>query len=87
MVCPNCARECECIGYKIRIPPARDQQAWESLRDSLRAASEARSNSAQVSAARRRHEIEREIAKLEARPEDPERVRLIQRLRRTLAGH
>jgi hypothetical protein len=46
----------------------------------------ARRKEAQRDAARRRHQIEREISKLEARPPNAERTKLLHELRRLLGG-
>ena len=86
MSCPECAGECTCLGYKIPVPPRRDVKAWEALREELHRTENTRQAESCRAEVRRKHEIEREIVNLEARPDNPERARLIRRLRRELDG-
>ena len=84
--CAECGRECTYLGYKIPVPPRRDSRAWRALREDLRRSERARRDEKHRADARRRHDIEKQIAELEARPENSERSRLIRRLRRELEG-
>ena len=84
--CPDCGGSCQYLGYKILVPPRRDVTAWEVLRKDLYAAALADQAERIQAAVRKRHEIERQITELQTRPANPERTRLIRRLRRELEG-
>ena len=86
VVCPECGGECANIGYKIPLPPRRDRRGWDDLRRQLVAEEHARSEEDKREVVVRRHQIEREIVELEARPRNSERARLVRELRRRLGG-
>jgi hypothetical protein len=82
--CPNCSQPCECLGYKVPIPPQSKAKAWEQLcvqfyrfrRESLLRAHKNR--------VRLTHEFEREIARLEAMEENRGRSETISYLKKRL---
>lgn len=86
VACPECGGNCVYLGHRIPLPPRRDARAWEELQSQLVSEELARRKEAQRDAARRRHQIEREISKLEARPPNAERTKLLHELRRLLGG-
>ena len=84
--CPTCARRCEYLGRKIPVPPKSKVVAWRELREQF---ATARTNWAlrqERESVRRRHELEKRILDLEARPANPSRTRQIEELRRELDG-
>ena len=84
--CPKCSERCRCLGYKIPVPPKRDAATWEALRSQLNAEKLQRQDRVLKTVVRRRHALEQEIAKLEARPENPGRQAAIRELRKQLEG-
>ncbi len=84
--CPQCGRDCRCLGTKIRIPSKGDVRAWQDLRDGTLAARLANAERLGRMKARRRHQLERRIADLEAHPINERRTRMLHRLREELAS-
>jgi DNA-directed RNA polymerase subunit RPC12/RpoP len=83
--CPSCGQRCQYLGRKIPVPPKSKVAAWRDLRASM---ATVRSNWAirqERTAVRRRHDVEKQIVELEARPASPSRDRLLADLRRELA--
>src|SRR4051794_32496169 len=84
--CPNCAQPCECLGSKVPIPPRSKAKAkaWEQLcvrfyrfrRESLLRAHKNR--------VRLTHDLEREIARLEAMTQNQGRSETISCLKKRL---
>jgi len=82
--CSGCRERMRCLGYKIRIPSKSDAGAWQRLRESLaddRIAGRKRKRNERV---RRIHDLEQAAARLELRPANRERARLIRTLRATI---
>lgn len=86
IACPQCGRNCTHLGYKIPLPPRRDEKAWASLRAELLRSGLERQERSQQAAVRSRHQTEQEIRRLEERPDNAQRARLIRELRRRLDG-
>lgn len=84
--CPQCGQAARCLGTKIRIPAKDDDRAWQSLLASIRERRLAAVERMELMRVRRRHELERHIAELEARPANKGRQRTIQLLRKELLG-
>ena len=84
--CPTCAKACSYLGYKIPVPPKDKPRAWSALRNQLARERIQRELAADVAAVRARHDLEQEIARLEAMPANAGRTRTIQLLRRRLSG-
>ena len=84
--CPVCGKQCAYLGYKIPVPPKQKVREWSALRQQLSSEQIAREVQEHETAVRRRHELEQEIARLEAMPANPGRTRAVQLLRRQLAG-
>ncbi len=83
--CSSCARPLRNLGTKIPVPRRTDDDGWSFLERRLNAAAHAAWASQVVLSVRRRHELERQIVRLESRPHHPERARQINRLRKKIA--
>jgi len=86
VTCAFCGRPCRYIGHKIPTPRKSAVKQWEALRQSLadekhRAADERVRNGVRL-----RHDLEQEIARLEAKPSNPGLTKAIRLLRRQLDG-
>lgn len=86
VACPQCGKNCVHIGYRIPLPPRRDEKAWASLRADLLRSDQERQQRSEEATVRSRHQIEKEISRLEERPDNAERSKLIRKLRRRLDG-
>ena len=82
--CPTCGEACFPLGYRIPVPPKDRKREWEDLRDQLVRERAEREQEASEEAVRRRHELEREIDRLERLPANEGRMRAIRLLRRRL---
>ncbi len=82
--CPKCGTHCYCLGYKIPVPPKRDVKTWDELRAQLREELHIKQAQALEQSVRRRHQIEQEIAKLEALPNNAGRQAAIRELHKRL---
>lgn len=84
--CPHCAQPCECLGYKVPIPPKAKAKAWEALcerfyrfrRDCLLRAQKGRIRSI--------HDLEQEIVRLQAMPTNQGRIDTIEYLKKRLSA-
>ncbi len=83
--CPHCGAETIDIGYRIPVPAKAAVKQWQSLQHSLAVARSEHALASEHAAIRRIHDLERELAKLEALPGNPGRQSLIRRLSRELA--
>jgi hypothetical protein len=84
--CPACAQPCERLGYKIPIPPKSRKKAWEELFTGFynyRREELARARRLRV---RRIHELEQQVARLEALPVVRGRTRTLSLLKRRLVA-
>ena len=84
VLCSLCGKPCEYLGVKIPVPPKSKTKEWDGLRSQLENAAKERSEKETVRLVRRKHELEREIQKLESKPENPGRKSLINSLKREL---
>jgi hypothetical protein len=86
VVCAVCRRECVSLGYKIPAPRRSRPDEWQRLQSLIalwrrqRVAERARRR------VRRTHDLEQEIARLEAMPSNPGRKSRIKRLKRCLSA-
>jgi DNA-directed RNA polymerase subunit RPC12/RpoP len=85
--CPKCAQACQNIGYKIPVPPKSKPKLWQALQQCR---AEAMQNDAAYSV-RRMHDLEKEIinleqeiSRIEAMPENAGRRSLIKSLNKQL---
>jgi len=86
VACPTCGKPCTYLGYKIPVPPKEKKREWTDLREQLARERMERELAADVSAVRQRHDLEQEIARLEAMPVNEGRTKAIRLLRRRLSG-
>jgi hypothetical protein len=84
VLCPDCGKPCENIGYKIPVPAKSKPQEWEDLRERFYAERRDQAEQERIYGVQRRHELENEIAELEGRPSNAGRSAAIKRLRRIL---
>src|SRR5688572_30766036 len=84
--CPACGKPSSYLGYKIPVPPKQKQREWSTLRDQLARERMERELAADASAVRSQHDLEQEIARLEAMPANEGRTKAIRLLRRRLSG-
>lgn len=82
--CPNCSEACECIGYKIPIPPKSKPKEWEKLSVDFHAQKRADALKAEQKHVRKIRELEQEIARFEAMPENPGRKDALKQLKKKL---
>ena len=82
--CPTCGAACTPLGYKIPVPPKSKAREWQALREQLHRERDERMSDARAARIRRRHDLEQEIARLDALPSNPGRTRAIALLRKQL---
>lgn len=83
--CSQCGGGTVDVGMRLRLPPRDDERGWRALRAKRRLDESARSDERRVALVRSRHDLEKRIAALEARPPNAERERTVRVLRRHLA--
>lgn len=82
--CPSCGEACDCIGYKLRIPPKTREKDWDALRLML---SRIEQDKRSLQERTRRFHIrylETEIARLSAMPANDGRKAAVKLLKRRL---
>jgi len=84
--CPNCGKLCAYLGYKIPVPPKGKARDWSTLRERLSRERRQQDLASDIAAVRNRHDLEQEIARLEAMPANEGRAQAIRLLRRRLSG-
>ena len=84
--CPVCGNACFCLGRKIPVPPKDKLAAWTSLRKDMQAMTIAWMLRREKEAVARRHEIEKQLRKLESLPTEQSRNHQIKKLREELVG-
>jgi hypothetical protein len=72
------------LGYKIPVPPKRDENTWDALREQLNQERHDHQQQSLERAVRRRHDLEQEIERLESLPTNPGRQKAIRLLRKQL---
>jgi len=82
--CAMCGRPCTDLGHRIPVPPKRDSKAWAELQHQLEAQAIAQASAMYERNVRRRHELERQLAALQALPTSEGRQRSIRDLRRQI---
>ena len=83
-LCPDCGRECFCLGYKVEIPRRDAVRAWRQLREESRRRYHAHQDRVNRWRVRRKHDLEKEIARMEAMEENKDRSRQIKKLKEEL---
>ena len=84
--CPTCGKPCSYLGYKIPVPPKDKRREWSALHQQLALERSERDLAADEAAVRNRHDLEQEIARLEAMPANEGRAKAVRLLRRRLSG-
>jgi hypothetical protein len=85
-VCPDCGADCFCLGYKVEVPRREAIRAWHRLQDECRRRVFSRIKSEQRWEVRRKHDLEKEIVRMERLGENKDRARQIKRLKIQLAA-
>ena len=83
--CSACGLACECLGTKIAIPAKSKPKEWESLRQAFYLARGKRLAARDQRRVQRIHQLEQEIVRLQAMPENPGRARAVAELQKKLA--
>lgn len=82
--CATCAKPRVNLGYKIPVPPKAHVQEWERLRAEYYSASRDHERRRAEQNVRRRHQLEKEIARLTAMDHNQGRVEAIKTLKKKL---
>ena len=83
--CPSCGDQCEHLGTKIEAPPKSKVRAWSALREWYFARKRANIVMLEEQRVRRKHWLEREVAKHMLLTEDKQRRAYIRKLEEELA--
>src|SRR5688572_20496903 len=75
--CPTCGKPCAYLGYKIPVPPKAKAREWAALHQQLSHERLQRELDAETSAVRCKHDLEQEIARLEAMPANEGRAQAV----------
>jgi hypothetical protein len=84
VLCSECGKPCSNIGYKIPVPPKSKVREWERLREQLNQQKNETTLAKTQTLVRRKHELEREIVRLEAMPRNEGRTKAVKLLRKKL---
>lgn len=82
--CASCGRPCECLGYKIPVPPKSKLKTWEALRESYFHWKREWVLEHALRQTKHIHYLEQEIARLESRPANIGRQKAISILKKRL---
>lgn len=82
--CPSCGEACDCIGYKLRIPPKTREKDWETLRQSYHRFEQERRSLQERTRRFHIHYLETEIARLDALPPNDGRKTAVKQLKKRL---
>ena len=86
VLCPECGKQCSYIGYKIPVPPKAKVREWKQLQEQLHQDKSKTEIARTQSLVRRKHELEREIVRLDAMPKNEGRTKAIKQLRKKAWG-
>ena len=84
VLCPACGQPCECIGHKIPVPPKAKIRAWDELRIRFYQARREYLLAVEKHRVRQIHDLEQEISRLAAMPENAGRQVAIKQLKKRL---
>ena len=84
VVCATCSAPRVNLGYKIPIPAKTSAKDWESLREEYFASQRAAARVRRDAQRERRHDLQKEIERLESRPANPGRLKAAKLLRKKL---
>jgi hypothetical protein len=82
--CPRCRKPCQFLGPTIEIPAKSDAKAWRKLRDEVWQVHAEIQEIPFKHSVRRRHNLEKRIRDLKAKPKSKGRDELIKQLREEL---
>ena len=85
--CPSCGNLCTYIGVKIPVPPKSKPKEWVKLRQQLSCEIAEVKNKNKKHAVAKKHDLEKEIVKLELLPINNGRLSLIKKLKKQLAQY
>lgn len=86
-ICRECEEECFCLGDKVEVTGHDAVRAWRKLRENCRNILHFHRDRSQRMRVRRKHEVEREIARLEGLDNHKDRARTILRLKEELQSY
>lgn len=86
VLCPECGKPCTYLGYKIPVPPKSKVREWKLLQEQLNQQKKETTVAKTQTLVRRKHELEREIVRLEAMPKNEGRTKAVKLLRKKLEG-
>lgn len=84
--CPACGGPCISLGTKVPVPPKPKLAVWKALETDYFARRRAGSELLRQRAVREKHDIEREILKIEGLPDNEGRRSLLNKLKADLAS-
>src|SRR5690606_12790508 len=73
--CPTCGKPCSYLGYKIPVPTKAKRREWSALHQQMARERSERHLAADQAAVRNKHDLEQEIARLEAMPANEGRAK------------
>jgi C4-type Zn-finger protein len=79
--CPGCGKDCYYLGYKVEIPGKSDVRNWRTLRMECRRRELQQTDKEVIEHVRETHAIERDIVRLESQVKNPNRKKLIAKLK------
>lgn len=86
VLCPECGKQCSYIGHKIPVPPKNKVREWQQLHVQLHQETVKTEVAKTQRLVRRKHELEREIMRLEAMPKNEGRTKAVKQLRKKLGA-
>ena len=84
--CSSCGEQAVCLGTKVEVPPKSKAARWKALHEQYLASGRWWAQYRYKATVRRTHDLEQEIARLSAMPENSGRQSRIKRLRTELAS-
>ena len=80
VTCSQCGESCINLGYKIPVPPKNKPKEWDAIKKQLADEEIDFLEKRNKQRIQRKHEVEKEIKKLESKPENPGRKSLLKNL-------
>lgn len=84
VACPSCGEACNCIGYKLRIPPKTREKDWDALRLTHNHIVQDRRTQQERTRRFHIHYLETEITRLEDLPPNDGRKAAVKQLKKRL---
>ena len=82
--CPSCGLQCNNLGYKVPVPPRAKVAVWKALETEYFARRRAFSAVSRYRSVRKKHDLEKEIRKIEALQDNEGRQSLLKQLKSEL---